>query len=143
MGDAVAPHSKRDRLIRAAIAAAGGAAIPTAVIGVLALVSEMSFTRVVSEPGFWIVEALTAAFVAIGVYAERADRGATMPQKRGSRIASHIAWTAGAALLIGLLLAAATETPLSTMLTSRAFLIGAVVAIAVAGLDASATRKTK
>jgi hypothetical protein len=131
------------RLTRALISAGIGAAIATAVVAVVTLVTGTSFTRALTEPGFWIVEATTAVFVGVAVYTEGVDRGEARPRRRASRVASHIGWTAGATLLIGVLLAIATHTPISELLTSRSFLIAAGIAVAVAGLEAAGERKQK
>lgn len=131
------------RLTRAAIAAAIGAAIPTAIVAIVALLTDSSITEAIAEPGFWIVEAATAVFVGLAVYTEGSDRSETRPRSRASRIAGHIGWSAGAAVLIGVLLAIATDTPTLEVLTSRAFLLAAGIAVAVAGLEASAKREPK
>lgn len=131
------------RLARAVLAGAIGAAIPTAIVAVVTLVTATSFTNVVTEPAFWLVEALTAALVAVGVYTEGAGHGTTRHTSKASRIARHVGWTAGGALLIGVVLAVATDTPTLDLLSSRPFLIAAGIAIAVAGLEASTERKLK
>jgi hypothetical protein len=105
------------RLTRALFSAGIGAAIPTAVVAGVTLVTGTSFTRAL------------------------VDHGDSRPRRRASRVASHIGWTAGATLLFGVLLAIATDAPTRELMTSRFFLIAAGIAVAVAGLEASSERK--
>lgn len=119
----------------AAITAAVAGAIALAIVWTITLLIGSSFTNALTKPAFWVAEGATIALTALAVLAP-ADDLEPDSSSAIARIATHTALTAAGAVLIGLLLAIATDTPIIEVLTSFKFLIPAAIAISVAALEA-------
>lgn len=119
----------------AAITAAVAGAIALAIVWVIALLTDSSFTNALTKPTFWFVEGATIVLTALTVLAP-ADDLESDSSSAITKIASHTALTAAGAVLVGLLLAIATGTPIVNLLTSIKFLIPAAIAVGIAALEA-------
>lgn len=124
-----------NRLAKAAVTGLFTAAIAFAIVWAITLFRGTSFIDAIRQPTFWLVEGAAMA-IAVFVMLSESGEDTTTTRSPMRRVATHVGWTAVAALAIGALLALATDTPVGQLLTSTKFLIPAGIALAVAALEA-------
>ena len=125
------------RVNQAVAAAIVSMAIPAAVVLVVTMVRETSLSRAIAQPGFWVVEGTVAVVAAFVAYSDRSEAAAVgPPPNKWTRMFQHMGWTAVAIALIAVLLSVVLETPLMRIVNSRPFLIGGVIGLAIAVLEA-------
>jgi len=126
------------RIGRAAIGAGLAGTIALAIVWVITLIRGTSLTNALEQPGFWLVEGATIILTAAAILTQTPDSDVKTetPRSTTATILVTAAWTGAAAILIGVILAIATDTSITTLLTSLKFLIPTGTAIAVAILEA-------
>lgn len=126
------------RIGRAAIGAGLAGTIALAIVWVITLIRGTSPTNALEQPGFWLVEGATIILTAAAILTQTPDSDVKTetPRSTTATILVTAAWTGAAAILIGVILAIATDTSITTLLTSLKFLIPTGTAIAVAILEA-------
>jgi len=125
------------RVNQAVAAAIVSMAIPAAVVLVVTMVRETSFSRAIAQPGFWVVEGTVAVVAAFVAYSDRAEASAVgPPPNKWTRVLRHMGWTAAAIALIAVLLSVVLETPIMRIVNSRPFVIGGFIGLAIAVLEA-------
>lgn len=111
------------------------AATALAIVWVITFIRDASFIDAVRQPRFWLVEGAVMAIAVFVVLSKSSGDTATtrLPMRR---VAEHVAWSAVAAIAIGMLLAVATDTSIRQLVISIEFLIPAGIALLVAALEA-------
>ncbi len=122
-------------LAKALTAGALTAMAALGIVWVITLLRGASLLGAISRPGFWVVEgaAIIIAIVVVGTASDDEPRTERPPLVR---TATHAISAAIAAIVVGVLVAVAIETPTLRLLTSLKFLVPAGIATAVAALEA-------
>lgn len=122
------------RLGRGLIVGVITAIVAFAVVWIITAIRGASLVDAISQPGFWLVEGAAVVISVLVVVSEsdKSDR-ASSPFVR---VATHAVWAVLAAVVIGVLLAIATNTAVWDLLTSLRFLIPAGIAVIVAVFEA-------
>lgn len=123
------------KLIKATITGVITAAIAFAIVWFTTLIGSASFIDAIRQAEFWVVEGAAIAIAVIVVLSESSD-DATPARSPMGRVAEHVAWAAVITMMIGTLLAIATDTPVRQVLTSSEFLIAAAITLTAVALEA-------
>lgn len=124
-----------NKLAKCTIVGVISAVVAFAIVWIITLIRDTSLLNAIRQPTFWLVESVAIA-IAIAVVASESDRPEQSEQTPMARVATHAVWAAVAAVVVGALLAVATETPAARLLTSIKFLVPAGIAVSVAALEA-------
>lgn len=124
-----------NRLATAAVTGAVTAAIAFAIVWAITLFSGTSFIDAIRQPTFWLVEGAAMAG-AVVITLSRSGGDTTTTHSPMRRVASHVGWAAVAVIVIGALLAVASDASVGKLLTSPRFLIPAGIALVVVALEA-------